>query len=83
MSDPTSSDQALINAKILFQLDAIGKHLNVIESNSVSRSWPKVEKSVCKPIAVSSNLATSHGEDDLQKNMPNLHAMRHDRYIPE
>ena len=35
MSDPTSSDQALINAKILSQLDAIGKRLNVIESKSV------------------------------------------------
>ena len=35
MSDPTSSDQALINAKILSQLDAIGKLLNVIESISV------------------------------------------------
>ena len=37
MSDPTSSD-------------AIGKHLNVIESKSVHKSRSKVKKSVCKPV---------------------------------
>ena len=46
MSDPTNSDQASINVKYLSQLDTIGKRLNVIESNSVHRSWPKVKKSV-------------------------------------
>ena len=57
----------MITAKILSQLDAIGKHINVMESNSVSRSRPKVKKSVCKPAAASSNLTASHGENDLQK----------------
>ena len=42
MSDPTSSDQALLNAKILSQLDAIGKRLNAIESNSVHKYQPKI-----------------------------------------
>ena len=83
MSDPTSSDQALINAKILSQLDAIGKHLNVTESNSVPRSRPKVKKSVCKHVAASSNLIASQGEVDFQENLPNLHTIRHDRYIQE
>ena len=41
MLDPTSSDQALINAKILTQLDAIGKRLNVIESKYVHKSCSK------------------------------------------
>ena len=50
MSDLTSLDQALINAKSLSQLDTIGKCLNVIESNSVHRSQSKVKKSVFKPI---------------------------------
>ena len=38
MSDATSLDQALINAKILSQVDTIGKRLNVIESKSVQKS---------------------------------------------
>ena len=59
MSDPTSLDQALINATTLSQLDAIGKHLNVIESKSVHKSHSKVKKSVCKPVAASSNLTVS------------------------
>ena len=61
MSDPTSLDQALINAKILSQLDAIGKRLNVIESKSVPKSSSKVKKSVCKPVAVSLNLTVPPG----------------------
>ena len=83
MSDPTSSDQALINAKILSQLDAIGKRLNVIESKSVPKSHSKVKKSVCKPVAASSNLTVSQGEADLQEKLPNLQTMRHDRFIQE
>ena len=47
MSDATNSDQALINARILSQLDAIGKRLNVIESNSASMSRPKSKKKIC------------------------------------
>ena len=50
----------------------IGKRLNVIESNSVHRSRPKVKKSVCKPVAASSNLTASHGEDDLRKKCTKL-----------
>ena len=37
MSDLTSSDQALINAQILSQLNAIGRCLDVIESKSVTQ----------------------------------------------
>ena len=83
MSDSTSSDQALINAKILSQLDAIGKHLNVIESKSVPKSLSRVKKSVCKPIAASSNLTVSQGEADLQEKLTNLQTMRHGRIIQE
>ena len=83
MSDPTSLDQALINAKILSQLDAIGKHLNVIESKSVPKSHSKVKKSVCKPVAASSNLTVPQGEANLQEKLPNLQSMRHDRFIQE
>ena len=67
MLDPTNSDQALINAKILSQLDAIGKRFNVIERNCVY----KVKKSVCKRVTASSNLIASQEEADLQENMPN------------
>ena len=80
-SDPTKSDQALINAKILSQPDTIGKCLNVIESKSVPKSRSKVKKSVCKPVAASSNLTVSQGEADLQEKLPNLQTMRHDRFI--
>ena len=83
MLDPTSSDQALINAKILSQLDAIGKHLNVIESKSVVKSCSKVKKSVCKPEAASSNLIASQGEADLQENLTNLQTIHHERFIQE
>ena len=62
MWDPTSSDQALISAKILSQLHAIGKRLNVIKSKSVPNSRSKVKKSVCKPVAASSNLIVPPGE---------------------
>ena len=82
-SDPTSSDQTLINAKILSQLDAIGKCLNVIESKSVPKSRSRAKKSVCKPIAASSNLTVSQGEADLQAKLPNLQTMQHDRFIQE
>ena len=68
MSDLTSSDQALIN---------------VIESQSVHKSRSKVKKSVCKPVAASSNLTVSQGEADLQEKLPNLQTMRHDRFIQE
>ena len=83
MSDPTSFDQALINPKILSQLDAIGKRLNAIESSSVHKSHSKVKKSVCKPVATSSNLTASQGEAHLQENLPNLQTIRHDRFIQE
>ena len=68
-SDPTSSDQALINAKILSQLD--------------TKSRSRVKKSVCKPIAASSNLTVSQGEADLQEKLPNLQTMRHDIIIQQ
>ena len=73
----------MINAKILSQLDAIGKHLNVIESKSVLKSRSRAKKSVCKPIAASSNLTVSQGEADLQEKLPNLQTMQHDRIIQE
>ena len=68
MSDPSGSDQVLINAKILSQLDAIGKRLNVIESKSVHKSCSKVKKCVCKPVVASSNIIPPPGEADLQEN---------------
>ena len=83
MSDPTRSDQALIDAKLLSQLDTIDKRLNFLESNSVPRSRSKVKKSVCKPVAASSNLIASQGNVDLQEKVPNLHTIRHDRFIQE
>ena len=83
MSNPASSNQALINAKLLSQLDAIGKRLNVIESKSVPKSHPKVKKSVCKHVTASSNLTVPHGEANLQEKMPNFQTMRHDRFIQE
>ena len=83
MSDSTSSDQALINAKILSQLDAIGKHLNVTECKSVPKSRSKVKESVHKPVAACSNLTVSQGEANLQEKLPNLQTMRHDRFIQE
>ena len=83
MSDPTSSDQALINAKILSQLDAIGKRLNVIESKSVHKCHSKVRKSVCKPVAASSNLTVPQGEAHLQEKLSNFQTMRHHRFIQE
>ena len=83
MSDPTSSDQALINAKILSQLDAISKRLNVIENKSVHKSCSKVKRSVCKPVAASSNLTVPQGEVHLQEKLPNLQTMWHDRFIQE
>ena len=82
-SDPTSLDEAFINAKILSQLDAIGKRLNVIESKTVPKSHSRAKKSVCKPIAASSNLTVSQGEADLQEKLRNLQTMRHDRFIQE
>ena len=83
MSDLTSSDQAFINAKILSQLDSIGKRLNVIKSKSAPKSSSKVKKSVCKPVAVSLNLTVPQGEANLQEKLPNLQTMRHDRFIQE
>ena len=79
MRDPTSSDQALINAKVLSQLDAIGKLLNAIESTSVHKPHSKAIKAVCKPVAVSSNLTASQGEAHLQESLPNLQTICHDR----
>ena len=35
--------------------------MNVIESKSVPKSHSKVNKSVCKPVAASSNLTVSQG----------------------
>ena len=81
MSYLTSSDQALINAKILSQLDTIGKCLDVTESKSVQKSRSKVKKSVCKHVAASSNLTVSQGVADLKEKLPNLQSMRHDRFI--
>ena len=47
MSDPREEklpDQALINQKILSQLDAIDKRLTVIENKSASPAKPKAKK---------------------------------------
>ena len=57
--------------------------MNVIESKSVHKSRPKVKKSVCKPVAASSNLTVSQGEAHLRENLPNIQTMLHDRFILE
>ena len=36
-----------------------------------------------KPVAASSDLTVSQGEANLQKKLPNLQTMRHDRFIQE
>ena len=43
----------------------------------------KVKKSVCKPVAESSNLPVSKGKAHLPENLPNLQTMWHDRFIQE
>ena len=68
MLDWTSLNQALINAKILSQLDAIGKLLNVIETKSVQKSRSKVKKSVCKPVVMSSISLSPRGRLICKKN---------------
>ena len=47
------------------------------------KSRSKVKKSVCKPVAVSSNLTVPQGEAHLPENLPNLQTMWHDRFIQE
>ena len=71
LSDPTHLDKALINAKILSQLDTIGKRLSATEINLASVSRPQA--------VVSSNFTTSHGAENLQKRLPDLHTVRHNK----
>ena len=40
-------DQALINQKILSQVDAIGKRLTIIENKSASLAKPKDKNEAC------------------------------------
>ena len=72
-------DQALINQKILSQLDAIGKRLTVIETKSASPAKPKAKKLTQKKRTASSSLKHSSVEE--VSNMPNLHTLQNDRLI--
>ena len=74
-------DQALINQKILSQLNAIGKRLTVIETKSASPSKPKAKKLTKKKRNASSSLKHSSVEE--VSNMPNLYTLRNDRLIQD
>ena len=85
MSDPREEklpDQALINQKILSQLDVIGKRLTVIENKSASSAKPKAKKLTKKRRAASSRLKPSSVEE-VGNNMPSLHTLRNDRSIQD
>ena len=55
-------DQALINQKILSQVDATGKMLTVIENKSASPAKPKAKKLTKTKRAASSSLKQSSVE---------------------
>ena len=84
------SDQAVINDRILSQLDAINKRLNAMESSgsasgSVSKlhAAPRGKKRSMK--TVSSNLKNS-GDKSVKKSdvkLPDLKSIRHDRFIQQ
>ena len=85
MSDPREEqlpDQALINQKILSQLDTIGKRLTVIENKSVSPAKPKAKKLTKNKRAASSSLKPS-SVDEVGNSMPSLHTLRNDRSIQD
>ena len=75
-------DQALINQKILSQLDTIGKRLTVIESKSASPAKSKAKKLTKKKRAASSSLKPSSVEE-VGNNMPSLHTLPNDRSIQD
>ena len=75
-------DQALINQKILSQLDAIGKRLTVIENKSASPAKSKVKILTKKKRAASLSLKHSSVEE-VGNNMPSLHTLRNDRSIQD
>ena len=69
-------DQALINQKILSQLDAVGKRLiTVIESKSASPAKPKAKKLTKKKHAANSSLKRSSVEE-VGNNMPSYTLFR-------
>ena len=76
-------DQTLINERIHTQLDAIGKHLIVIERSLVSAARPKAKKVVVPRGTASSSLNRSYSEGDSVKKLPELHTLRHDRSIQD
>ena len=86
-SDPRSAvqpDQTLINQRILFQLDAIGKLLSVIENSaSVASSKARNSDSVCGSTTASSSLFSSSQEDTMHARLPDLHSIRHIKLIQE
>ena len=73
--------QALINQKILSQLDAIGTRLTVIESKSASAK-PKAKTLTKKKHAASSSLKPTSVEK-VGNNMPSLHTLWNDRSIQD
>ena len=75
-------DQALVNQRILSQLGGIGKHLSVIE-NSASAAQPKPQNSVCDRTTAGSSLPASSREGNMHTNLPDLHTLRHERFIQE
>ena len=75
-------DQALINQRILSQLDAIGKRLTVIEHKSASPAKPKAKKLTKKKGTASSSLKHSSVEE-VGSDMPSLYTLRNDRSIQD
>ena len=63
-------DQALINERILTQLDAIGKHLTAIAKCSASAAPPKAKKVIATRGTASSSLNGSFVEGDAVKKLP-------------
>ena len=59
------------------QLDAIGKHLSVIETSAYA-AWPKAKNSVCERATASSTLPDSSPEGNMHASLPDLHTLRHD-----
>ena len=75
-------DQTLINERILSQLDTIGKRLTAIEQSSASAARVKAKKVAVRGTA-SSSLNGSFFEGDLVKKLPDLHTLRHDRFVQD
>ena len=83
VSTGSQPDQALINERILTQVDTIGKGLTSIEQNSASVHRPKAKKVVSDRGTASSSLTEAVIEGDSYKKLPDLQHLRHDRSIQD